>query len=133
MKFKLKLIFLLILLAVSIAGCIEDNDTKYLKRAFSTKVYELNDGDSIDLKASLVKKQINGKYYRMYGYDGQIPGPTLIVDEDSRITVNFINKIDVNTTIHWHGVRVDNKYDGKRGGQKFKWFAQKTYPFTHQK
>jgi FtsP/CotA-like multicopper oxidase with cupredoxin domain len=51
----------------------------------------------------------------MYGFNGQYPGPLLWVPEAARVTVGFRNEIDLPTTVHWHGVRLDNRYDGVPG------------------
>ena len=48
----------------------------------------------------------------MLAYNGSIPGPTLHVDQGSEITVHVANDGDVETTVHWHGLRLDNRYDG---------------------
>jgi FtsP/CotA-like multicopper oxidase with cupredoxin domain len=49
---------------------------------------------------------------RMLGYNGSIPGPTLHVDQGSEITVQVSNDGDVEATVHWHGLRLENRYDG---------------------
>lgn len=59
-----------------------------------------------------VKKTINGSTIRMYGYNGQIPGPTLRVMQGDMIRINLTNSIDIPATIHWHGIRVNYKSDG---------------------
>jgi FtsP/CotA-like multicopper oxidase with cupredoxin domain len=41
-----------------------------------------------------------------------IPGPTLHVDQGSEITVEVRNEGDVDATVHWHGLRLENRYDG---------------------
>jgi len=49
---------------------------------------------------------------RMLAYDGSIPGPTLHVDQGSELTVHVQNDGDLETTVHWHGLRLENQYDG---------------------
>ena len=49
---------------------------------------------------------------RMLGYNGSIPGLTLRVDQGSEITVQVRNDGDVETTVHWHGLRLENRFDG---------------------
>jgi len=46
---------------------------------------------------------------------GQIPGPLLKIEQNSLILVNVLNNLDVETTVHWHGLRLDNKFDGVPG------------------
>ena len=48
----------------------------------------------------------------MLAYNGSIPGPTLRVKEGSEIVVNVVNEGDMEETVHWHGLRLDNRYDG---------------------
>ncbi len=78
-------------------------------------VIELSDGDFFKLEAKPVVKDIDGNMIRMYGYNGQIPGPLLKVKQGSEIFVDFTNNIDLKTTIHWHGLRLDNDSDGVPG------------------
>lgn len=79
---------------------------------------ELNDGDTYDLTASVVEKQINGKKYSMLAYNNSIPGPLIKVTQGSEITVNFKNETDMKTLLHSHGVRMENKFDGSQATQK---------------
>ena len=48
----------------------------------------------------------------MLGYNGSIPGPTLHVDQNSEVTVEATNLGDVDATLHWHGLRLENRFDG---------------------
>lgn len=77
-----------------------------------SEVVELKNGDTYTLTASIVKKNINGAEVKMLAYNGSIPGPLIKVQQGSEITINFKNETDVDSTIHSHGVRLDNKYDG---------------------
>jgi FtsP/CotA-like multicopper oxidase with cupredoxin domain len=54
----------------------------------------------------------------MLAYNGSIPGPTLAVREGSEIAVNFVNEGDLEGTIHWHGLRLENRYDGTHETQR---------------
>ena len=75
-------------------------------------VVTLADGDSLGLTAMPVRKAIGGRSFVLLGFNGQIPGPLLVVPEAATITVRFTNRIDRPTTIHWHGIRLDNRFDG---------------------
>ncbi len=48
----------------------------------------------------------------MLAYNDSIPGPVLEVQEGSEIVVNIENQGDVEATVHWHGLRLENRYDG---------------------
>ena len=91
------------------------SDTTGLPDATSMPTVELKDGDTYNLVAQEVRKNINGQVVKMLGYNGSIPGPLIKVKQGSEITVNFTNDTDVETTLHSHGVRVDNAFDGIPG------------------
>ena len=83
--------------------------------AESNEVLRLKDGDIIDLDAELVRRTINGQTYTMYSYNGQYPGPLIEVSRGTEIMVRFTNHLSDSTSIHWHGVRLDNAFDGVDG------------------
>jgi len=87
-------------------------DTTGLPEASSPSVVRLYDGDGFDLDIRPVRKKIGDAEVRMLGYNGSIPGPTMRVDQGSQITVNVRNEGDVDATVHWHGLRLENRYDG---------------------
>ena len=90
-------------------------DPSSLPIARPREVVNLADGDTLDLAAILVRRVINGKTFVMYGFNGQYPGPLIVVKQSATVVVNFTNRIDLPTTIHWHGVRLDNRFDGVPG------------------
>ncbi len=79
---------------------------------------DIRDGESVDLRIAPVAKQIGGDTVRMLAYGGSIPGPTLRVAEGSEIVVNVENQGDLEATVHWHGLRLDNRYDGTHETQR---------------
>jgi len=83
--------------------------------AEASEVLDLKDGDTLNLSIDIVKKEIAGQTVKMFGYNGQIPGPLLKIAQNSAISVNVVNNLDVETTVHWHGLRLDNKFDGVPG------------------
>lgn len=90
-------------------------DITNLPFAVPTEILDVNSRETIQLTAEIVAKEINGTFYKMYGYNRMIPGVILRVKENATIYVNFTNKIDLNTTIHWHGLRHNVKDDGVPG------------------
>jgi FtsP/CotA-like multicopper oxidase with cupredoxin domain len=60
----------------------------------------------------MVKKTINGQEIKMLAYNGSIPGPLIRIPQGAEIILKFTNNTDVDSTLHSHGVRVDNKFDG---------------------
>src|SRR5215208_4439425 len=75
-------------------------------------VVELADGAEFELRIAPVSKRIGDATVRMLSYNGSIPGPTLRVKQDSEIVVNVVNEGDLDATVHWHGLRLENRYDG---------------------
>lgn len=53
-----------------------------------------------------------GKTILAWGYNGQIPGPEIRVHEGDKVRVVFTNNLPKATTIHWHGIDVQNDQDG---------------------
>ncbi|MYI22397.1 MAG: multicopper oxidase family protein [Gammaproteobacteria bacterium] len=51
----------------------------------------------------------------MLAFNGQQPGPLIQVPENATIFVNFTNRTPLPTAIHWHGIRLDNRFDGVPG------------------
>jgi FtsP/CotA-like multicopper oxidase with cupredoxin domain len=92
-------------------------ETKGLQEAGRPQVVELSDGDSFDLEIVPVAKQVGDATVRMLAYNGSIPGPTLKVQEGSTVTVNVTNQGDLEATVHWHGLRLENRYDGTHDTQ----------------
>jgi FtsP/CotA-like multicopper oxidase with cupredoxin domain len=87
-------------------------ETAGLPEAASPSIVRLYDSDSVDLNIRPVRKRIGDAEVRMLGYNGSIPGPTLHVDQGSEVTVRLTNDADVEATVHWHGLRLENRYDG---------------------
>lgn len=86
--------------------------TTGLVEAKQSETVELKNGDTYSLTASIVKKVIGGSEVKMLAYNGMIPGPLLKIPQGAEITVNFKNETDVPTTLHSHGIRLDNANDG---------------------
>jgi len=87
-------------------------DPSGLPEATGPALLELADGDVFDLRISPVAKRLGETTVRMLGYNGSIPGPTLKVQQGSEVVVNVTNHGDLEATVHWHGLRLDNAYDG---------------------
>ena len=87
-------------------------DPSGLPEATRPELLELADGDALDLRIGPVAKRLEDTTVRMLGYNGSIPGPTLKVQQGSEVVVHVTNDGDLDATVHWHGLRLDNKYDG---------------------
>jgi FtsP/CotA-like multicopper oxidase with cupredoxin domain len=87
-------------------------DPTGLPEAGRPELLELADGDAVHLTVGPVAKRLDDTTVRMLGYNGSIPGPTLKVPQGSELVVHVTNHGDLETTVHWHGLRLENKYDG---------------------
>src|SRR5262245_28463454 len=43
---------------------------------------------------------------RVWGYNGMSPGPTFEITEGDRVRIIVTNGLDMNTTVHWHGLEI---------------------------
>jgi FtsP/CotA-like multicopper oxidase with cupredoxin domain len=87
-------------------------DPTGLAEATRPALLELTDGDELSLRVGPVAKRLGDVMVRMLGYSGSIPGPTLKVRQGSEVVVHVTNEGDLDTTVHWHGLRLENRYDG---------------------
>jgi FtsP/CotA-like multicopper oxidase with cupredoxin domain len=92
-------------------------DPTGLPAAAAPPVVDLADGDSFDVVISPVQKRLGDTTVRMLAYNGSVPGPTLRLRQGARVTVRVENRGDAATTVHWHGLRLDNRYDGTHATQ----------------
>ena len=87
-------------------------ETAGLPEPVGSEILEPGEGESLELRIAPVAKRIGDTDVRMLAYNRSIPGPTLRVREGSELTVNVVNEGDLEATVHWHGLRLDNRYDG---------------------
>jgi suppressor of ftsI len=92
-----------------------NHNSTSLKQAMLPQIVQISNGSTFHLTTSKVIKNINGGNIVTYGLNGQVPGPIIKVKQGSSIFVNFTNNIDMDSSIHWHGLKLNNKYDGVPG------------------
>ena len=51
----------------------------------------------------------------VWSYGGTLPGNTIRARQGDRITRRLVNDLDVPTSVHWHGIRIENAMDGVAG------------------
>jgi FtsP/CotA-like multicopper oxidase with cupredoxin domain len=56
-----------------------------------------------------------GMITRLWGYNGQAPGPTLEGVEGDKVRIYVTNKLQEHTSIHWHGLLLPAGMDGVGG------------------
>ncbi|MEX2108245.1 MAG: multicopper oxidase domain-containing protein [Solirubrobacterales bacterium] len=54
----------------------------------------------------------NGKTARAQTFNGQIPGPTFILNVGDTVVVHYQNNLTKESGIHWHGIELANGIDG---------------------
>src|SRR5919199_2586983 len=88
-------------------------------RVAYTRAYEAAEPDpgrsvvAVDLEAREAEWQFTpGRTTRVWGFNGQVPGPTLEARVGDVLEVRFTNRLPEPTTIHWHGLRVPAAMDG---------------------
>lgn len=70
------------------------------------------------LRAQVAMKQLLPDQYGMteiWGYDGGTPAQEIRVPQGSRVQRTLVNELPQSTSIHWHGIRIDNEMDGVSG------------------
>jgi len=110
-------------LLAAVAGCGDNRQPTPDPLALAVLVDTNPDPDVVEvsLVASLATVELRpGQPADVWGYrDGAIegsrvtvPGPTLDVKQGDQVIVHFTNELEEATTIHWHGIRVPNQFDG---------------------
>jgi FtsP/CotA-like multicopper oxidase with cupredoxin domain len=51
----------------------------------------------------------------VWAYEGSVPGPVLRVRQGQPVQITVVNKLNEDTTVHWHGIRLPNAMDGVPG------------------
>ena len=51
----------------------------------------------------------------VWNYNGQIPGPVIRGQAGSTLTIDVLNQLKEPTSVHWHGLRINNAMDGVPG------------------
>ncbi|MDV7141580.1 multicopper oxidase family protein [Tropicimonas sp. TH_r6] len=70
------------------------------------------------LEAALSEMQIAPEGYPKTGiwcYGGSVPGAEIRARQGDRLQRRLINALDEPTSLHWHGIRIDNAMDGVPG------------------
>jgi len=93
------------LLVLSVAWMIAAMPANAAKREFTMTIEEVEIQVAPDLK------------YKVFGFDGQVPGPLIHVREGDDVTVHVTNNTSLAHTIHWHGLYQINNWhnDGVPG------------------
>ncbi len=67
----------------------------------------------VELEAREIDWQfVPGTTTRAWGYNGQVPGPTIEAHVGDVLEIRFTNRLPQPTNTHWHGLRVPAAMDG---------------------
>ncbi len=72
-------------------------------------------GDLIELRIDRLNRTIDGRPSRAIGINGMSPAPLIRLREGQRARIRVTNDLDVDTSLHWHGLLVPFQYDGVPG------------------
>ncbi|SFC91879.1 Multicopper oxidase with three cupredoxin domains (includes cell division protein FtsP and spore coat protein CotA) [Tropicimonas isoalkanivorans] len=70
------------------------------------------------LKAAVAQVQIAPEGYpatEVWGYGGVVPSTEIRLRQGGRLQRRLVNTLPEPTTVHWHGIRLDNAMDGVPG------------------
>ncbi len=85
------------------------------------------------LTAEAVEREIApGMTARLWGYNGQSPGPTIECVEGDKVRIFVTNRLPEHTTIHWHGIFLPAGMDGVGGLNQPQIPPGKTYAYEFE-
>ncbi|MCC6380169.1 MAG: copper oxidase [Burkholderiales bacterium] len=99
-----------------------------------TLPWRMRDGwKEFHLVAEPVEREIApGMNARLWGYNGQSPGPTIEAVEGERVRIYVTNRLPEHTTIHWHGMLLPSGMDGVGGLTQPQIGAGKTFVYEFE-
>lgn len=85
------------------------------------------------LTAEAVEREMApGMVTRLWGYNGQSPGPTIECVEGDKVRIFVTNRLPEHTTIHWHGIFLPAGMDGVGGLNQPQIPPGKTYAYEFE-
>ncbi len=87
----------------STTGLVDPNDIREVS------------GDEIVLRIARGAMTVDGVSMRAVGINGSAPAPLIRLREGQEARIRVINDLDVDTSLHWHGLLVPFQYDGVPG------------------
>ena len=72
-------------------------------------------GPDISLIIAKQMMMIDGRPSNAIGLNGTVPGPLLRLRQGQNVRLSVTNNLDVDSSIHWHGLLVPFQYDGVPG------------------
>ena len=72
-------------------------------------------GSDITLRIARQTVRIDGKLSRAIGINGTVPGPLIRLKQGQTARLRVVNDLDVDSSIHWHGLLLPFQMDGVPG------------------
>jgi CopA family copper-resistance protein len=72
-------------------------------------------GEEITLRIARQAMMIDGRPSRAIGINGSVPAPLIRLREGQNVRLKVINDLDVDSSVHWHGLLVPAQFDGVPG------------------
>ncbi len=72
-------------------------------------------GPDVGLRIARQTMRIDGKPFRAIGLNGTVPGPLIRLRQGQKVRLSVTNELDVDSSIHWHGLLVPFQFDGVPG------------------
>ncbi len=111
-RIKKGILIIGIIMLILLVGKVLLTKQSIKETALASQLVELKNGETYAIEAKPVAKIIDDRTLTLFTYNGQFPGPLLKVKQNSRVFIDFKNSIGQDTTIHWHGLRHNYKFDG---------------------
>jgi CopA family copper-resistance protein len=73
------------------------------------------EGPNFDISIEELSVNFTGRPFRGIGINGSVPAPTLRMREGDEITIRVTNRMQVTTSLHWHGIILPETMDGVPG------------------
>jgi blue copper oxidase len=96
--------FIIFLLAFS--SSVEAQNPLFIPPVLNGPIYNLN------MQHGTHQFYAGNIFTQTMGFNGNILGPTLIMQKEQQVSINVTNSIGEPTTVHWHGFHVAPENDG---------------------
>ena len=104
---------------------MNSNRREFLRQALGTAALACLPGIAIAQEDGIIELTAGPSEHSLYPgqaapsslwtYNGITPGPEIRVRKGERVRVRLTNNLPEPTSIHWHGIRIDNAMDGVAG------------------
>ena len=100
---------------LGLSGVLATSGLTFRRASASDPGRAVLSGTEFNLEVNTLEVNFTGAKRTATAVNGQVPGPLLRWREGDTITVRVKNRLDVPTSIHWHGVLVPSDMDGVPG------------------